>query len=46
MTAIGLYPDALEISKVIPLYKKGDEANISNYRPIAPIAQKYLKKQF
>ena len=35
MMASGLFPDASKVSKVIPLYKKGDEPNLSNYRPIA-----------
>ena len=35
MMATDLFPDALKICKVIPLYKKGDAANLSNYRPIA-----------
>ena len=35
MMASGLFPDALKVSKVIPLYKKDDESNLSNYRPIA-----------
>ena len=46
MMATGLFTDALKISKVIPLYKKGDEANISNYRPIAllpPISKVFEK---
>ena len=35
MMASGIFPDALKVSKVIPLYIKGDESNLSNYRPIA-----------
>ena len=30
-----IFPDKLKIARVIPLYKAGDPANISNYRPIS-----------
>ena len=32
---IGVFPDALKIARVTPLFKGGDPSNISNYRPIS-----------
>lgn len=31
----GMYPNMLKLSKILPLYKKGDHKLLSNYRPIA-----------
>ena len=42
----GIFPNKLKIARVIPLYKAGDPANISNYRPISvlPCFSKMLER--
>ena len=31
----GVYPDDLKIARVVPIYKKGDSEDMTNYRPIS-----------
>lgn len=42
----GIFPEVLKISKVTPVYKKGDKGQIDNYRPIAllSIVSKVVEK--
>ena len=45
MLYTSIFPNALKISKTIPLFKKGDASNMSNYRPISllPTISKVFK---
>lgn len=42
----GIYPDALKVAKVIPIFKKGDSTLPENYRPISllPCINKLLER--
>ena len=35
MLTTGIFPDHFKLSKVIPLFKKGDSSLLINYRPIS-----------
>ena len=42
----GIFPDALKVAKVTPIFKSGDSSMLGNYRPIyvLPIFSKILEK--
>lgn len=42
----GIFPDALKVAKIIPLFKKDDKKSMGNYRPISllPAFSKILEK--
>ena len=47
MITTGIFPDSLKKSKITPLFKKGDQSLLLNYRPFHcyPPFQKYLTRK-
>ena len=43
---LGIFPDVLKIARVVPIYKGGDELQLTNYRPISvlPTLSKVFEK--
>jgi hypothetical protein len=48
MISSGVFPSRLKYAEIIPVHKKGEKSNISNYRPISLLNSfsKILKKLF
>ena len=41
---LGIFPEKLKLSKVIPLFKNGDKLDVNNYRPILTCFTKIFEK--
>ena len=41
----GIFPDKLNIAKVVPIFKKGDHTLMNNYRPMSllPVISKVIE---
>ena len=48
MLTTGIFPDKLKIAKVVPIYKKGENTQLCNYRPISrlPAISKVIDNQY
>ena len=46
MLTSGIFLDAFKVSKVVPLFKKGNSSHLVNYRPISllPTISKVFKR--
>ena len=44
--ATGIYPEEWKCSKVVPVFKQGDRADLDNYRPISiiPVVAKVFER--
>lgn len=42
----GIFPEKLQLARVIPIYKSGSKDHANNFRPISefPVFGKYMKK--
>ena len=42
----GVFPETLQVAKIIPIFKSGDAQNVSNYRPISilPVISKLFER--
>ena len=34
----GIFPEALKVAKVVPIFKAGDTKHVTNYRPISVLS--------
>jgi len=46
---LGIFHDSLKVAEIVPIYKKGDLTNATNYRPILLLSHnsiKFLRKLY